>query len=114
MGGCCLYCDGVIFGLIDDDRVYFKGDAKATPQYLAAGLEPFRPFKDEPEKVMQYYAAPEEAIENAQELLRWARVGLEAGLRSKKKPAGRVKASGKATKKKLSPSKKKAKKRNRK
>ncbi|MCW5940081.1 MAG: TfoX/Sxy family protein [Fimbriimonadaceae bacterium] len=36
-GGVGLYCGGVFFAVIDDDRLYFKSDAETDPQYDAHG-----------------------------------------------------------------------------
>lgn len=36
-GGVGLYCEGVFFGVIDDDRLYFKSDGETAPRYDEAG-----------------------------------------------------------------------------
>lgn len=40
-GGWGFYKDGVIFGIIVDDEVYFKTDKSLEPKFEALGSEPF-------------------------------------------------------------------------
>jgi DNA transformation protein len=44
MFGCIgLYCDGLFFGLIDDDTLYFKVNDSNRAAYEARGMSRFRP-----------------------------------------------------------------------
>ncbi len=92
-GGHGLYLNGAIFGLLASDRVYFKSDATNAETYAAAGLQPFRPFPDrkpsENPYTMGYYEPPESALEDGDELCRWARLGVEASMRAGKKSVAR-------------------------
>lgn len=88
-GGAGVYRDGLMFGLIADDCLYFKRDADNLPLFEEAGLEPFIfTTKDGQAKAMAYHQAPEDALEDPDVLLHWARIGFEAALRAqaKKKP----------------------------
>src|SRR4051812_28302033 len=52
-GGVGLYCQGLFFGLIDDDTLYLKVDDATRPEFERAGSRPFLPFGDEGH-AMQY------------------------------------------------------------
>jgi DNA transformation protein and related proteins len=85
-GGVGLYCDDVFFGLIDDDTLYFKVDDTTRPDYESRGMQPLRPFKDKPEVSMTYYTVPADVLDDAEELVSWARRSVSiAG--APKKPA---------------------------
>src|SRR6185503_7562850 len=47
-GGVGLYFDGLFFGLIDDDIVYFKVDDITRRRYEAARTKPFQPGGEGP------------------------------------------------------------------
>jgi DNA transformation protein and related proteins len=84
-GGVGLYCDEWFFGLLDDDVLYLKVDASNREDFAARGMKPFQPFRDKPEYSMSYYQVPAETIEDAEDLVRWARkaVRVAAGARAK-------------------------------
>ncbi len=90
MGGCVLYCDGVVFALIAANTLYLKVDDVTRPRYEARGLLPFRPFPDRAE-VMQYYTPPVEFFEDTEVIADWGRAAVDVGRRAqakrKKKPA---------------------------
>jgi DNA transformation protein len=77
-GGMGLYCDGVFFGLIDDDTLFFKVDDTNRPDYVARGMAPFRPFRDRPDQSLSYFEVPADALEDRDELTIWARKSLVA------------------------------------
>ena len=85
MGGCVLYCDGVVFALIAGNMLYLKADDATRPRHEALRLEPFRPFPDRP-GVMQYYMPPAEFFEDAGVMADWGRAAVEVGRRAKAKP----------------------------
>ncbi|MBM3262657.1 MAG: TfoX/Sxy family protein [candidate division Zixibacteria bacterium] len=69
-GGAGLYLAGRIFAIIDDDTLYFKARDHNRNDYIAQGMEPFRPFGvDGP--AMSYYRVPEAVIENPETLAVW-------------------------------------------
>jgi DNA transformation protein len=71
-GGVGLYCRGVFFGIIARDVLYLKvGDAN-RPDYIGAGMKPFKPYPDR-SGTMQYYAVPVDVLESSIELAEWAR-----------------------------------------
>ena len=81
-GGIGLYCDGVFFGIIAGDALYFKVDGETRAAYRAQGSRPFKPYADRP-TTMQYYAVPLAVIESAPELVRWARTAVAVARRAK-------------------------------
>lgn len=83
-GGCCLYCDGIVFALIARSTLYLKADEQNRPDFERRGLEAFRPFP-EPAAVMQYYLAPPELFEDPKAVLRWGGGAVAAGTRAKQK-----------------------------
>ena len=94
-GGYGLYLDGVIFGLIADDRLFFKVDDDSRATFAKAGGEPFTyqpASKQGGSKAvsLSYCAAPEAAMASAKRLLPWAERGLAAAKRApRKKPASK-------------------------
>jgi DNA transformation protein and related proteins len=107
MGGRTLYCDNVIFALIDNDQLYIKVDASSLPRFKAAGSSLFAPFKDEPNKTMNYARLPDDALDDRESLLAWARLGIEPGQRSKspqsnaKRPPSKKSTAKKTTTKQI-------------
>lgn len=81
-GGVGLYSDGVFFGLIANDTVYFKVDDSTRERYVSRGCEPFRPYKDRPEVSMSYFQVPAGVLEDADELVPWARDAVRAAAAS--------------------------------
>jgi DNA transformation protein len=72
-GGVGLYCDELFFGLLDDDALYLKVDDSNRGDFTGRGMKAFHPFRDKPEYSMSYYQVPAETIEDAEDLVRWAR-----------------------------------------
>ena len=88
-GGAGLYFDGLFFALVADDVLYFKADDTNRQDFLDAGSEPFRPFPDKPS--MGYYAVPDDVLDDADELARWAQKAVAVAQRAAgtKRPARR-------------------------
>lgn len=77
-GAIGLYSDGVFFAIIDNDNVFFKVDDDTRERYVERGSEPFRPYKDRPDVSMSYFQVPAEILEDADELVPWARAAVRA------------------------------------
>jgi DNA transformation protein len=71
-GGVGLYSDGLFFGLIDDDTLFFKTDGSNIEPYRARRMPRFMPFPDRPEAVLGYHQVPADVIEDAETLVEWA------------------------------------------
>jgi len=84
-GGIGLYSDGVFFGILAADVMYFKVDDQTRPDYEAAGMAPFAPFADRPTTMtMPYYSVPVHVLEDSDTLLGWARRAVVAAKRTQK------------------------------
>lgn len=95
-GGVGLYNDGLFFGLIAADVLYFKVDDVNRPDYETAGARPFQPYGEESYS-MRYYEVPVDVLEDVERLRQWARGAVAA--------AGRKAASGKRKKEALATAK---------
>jgi DNA transformation protein len=80
-GGVGLYCDGLFFGIIARDVLYLKTDDANRPDFIRAGMSPFKPYPDRPGTV-QYYNVPVAVLENGPELVKWARRAVAAAARA--------------------------------
>jgi DNA transformation protein len=98
-GGVGLYRDGLFFGLIDDDALYFKVDDRNRPDYVARGRGPFRPFPDKPEYEMGYFDVPGDVLDAPELLAAWADKALAAAAAGKKKAPAKKKAQAAGAKK---------------
>ena len=81
-GGVGIYARGLFFGLVDDDRLYFKVDDATRPDFEAEGSTPFDPFGD-PGRVMQYYEVPDRVLEDPEELETWMRKAVSVAERAR-------------------------------
>ena len=96
-GGGGVYFDGVMFGLIADDTLYFKADETSTEAFEAEGKGPFvYQAKDRKPIAMSYWEVPERLYDDPDELADWARrahdIALAAKPKAKKRKTQRPKA----------------------
>ena len=75
-GGLGLYCDGLFFGLVDDDVLYLKVDDQNRTRFEERGCTAFMPMPGKAS--MNYFTVPEDVIEDPAELAEWARGSLAA------------------------------------
>jgi DNA transformation protein len=105
-GGHGLYHRGVMFALLDDDELFLKTDAQTRPRFLEAGCRAWVYSRaDGSWQETSYFRPPDEAHEDPEAMLPWARLAAEAALRlhaeklaraAARKPRARPKASPKA------------------
>ncbi len=98
-GGVGLYGGGVFFGLLYEDRLYFRTDDTTRPEYEARGSEGFRPPRVNTKRTkMTYYTVPPEVLEDGDELVRWAHKAVAAALakQSPKKQSAKKQSRRKA------------------
>ena len=88
-GGHGLYCDGVFFGIVHDDTLYLKADAVNRAEFARAGSEIFSYSRKGKTATLNFYRAPEDAMDAPQRMLPWARKAVEAALRARVKPRAR-------------------------
>jgi DNA transformation protein len=95
--------EGLTLAILADlgsgEKLWLKADATSQVTFEAAGCERFvYQAKDKPMS-MNYYSAPEEAMESPQLMAPWARLALEAALKAHQaKPAKKLAAKPKARK----------------
>lgn len=89
-GGFGLFLEELMFGLIAGNTLYLKADDENRPDFVALGLLPFSYQKQGKEFSLSYYQAPEDALEDMEEMTAWATSAYGAALRA---------ARGKARKK---------------
>ena len=70
-GGYGLYIGESFFGIVHKGSLYFRTDEASRPAYVKAGSGPFNP-KGKVE-LHRYYEVPSEVLEDADELLAWAK-----------------------------------------
>jgi DNA transformation protein and related proteins len=88
-GGAGLYADGLIVGLEVEGTLYLKTDEQTRQAFADAGGVPFvYDGKDKPVST-SYWTAPDDAMDAPEAMRPWARLAMEASLRSaaSKKPA---------------------------
>ncbi len=81
-GGYGVYSRGTMFGLVADDMLYLKVDAKLLGVFEARGLEAFEFNKGDKIVKMSYYKAPDEILDDPDEAAVWGKRSYEAALRS--------------------------------
>jgi DNA transformation protein len=78
-----VYADGLIIGLVVDQRLYLKTDAASRAAFIAESCKPFYFRKDGKRIASSYYALPERLYDEPEELAEWAR---QAQMVSRAKP----------------------------
>ncbi len=83
-GGHGIYHQDLMFGLVADDELYLKTDAKNLAEFEALELEPFEYNKDGKIMKMSYRRAPEEIYDDPEIAARWAEIAYAAAVRNKR------------------------------
>lgn len=84
-GGASLQLDGAAFALVFGETLYLKVDDENRAAFEAEGSGPFvYGMKDGREASLGYWSLPESGLDDPDEAVRWARLGLEAAWRAKK------------------------------
>ncbi len=94
-GGHGVYLDGLFVGIIADDVLYLKVDAQTENGFRAAGSAPFRYARQDSVMTLQFWSAPEDAMESPHDMLPWARHAVAAALRARA-AGSRAKKTGRA------------------
>ncbi|HXR94764.1 MAG TPA: TfoX/Sxy family protein [Rhizomicrobium sp.] len=86
-GGEGLYRDNVMFGIVFEERIYFKTNEEGRQAFIAEGCVPFvYPMKKGDIISHNYYALPDRLYDNPDELAEWARTAFAV---AKTAPAGK-------------------------
>ncbi len=80
-GGYGFFLDGLMFALMADEVLYLKFDDESEYQFEGLGLEAFSYHKNGGTLKMSYYQAPEEALENQEQMMMWASRAYSAAMR---------------------------------
>ncbi len=95
-GGYGISTDGLTLAIVADlgagEQLWLKADAAARPVFEAAGCERFVYLAKDKTMSMNYYSAPDEAMESPHLMAPWARPALQAALQARKaKPVAKSK-----------------------
>ena len=82
-GGEGLFRDAVMFGLVDDERIFLKTSEETRKAFVAEGCGPFTYQMKKGEGVLtSYYALPDRLYDDPEELAGWARTAFAVALQS--------------------------------
>lgn len=82
-GGEGLFRDGLMFGLVDDERIFLKTDDKTRPRFIAEGRGPFTYQMKTGEGILtSYYELPDRLYDDPDGLAEWARAAFVVALQS--------------------------------
>lgn len=87
-GGIGLFRDGVMFGIVARDTLYFKTDDRNRPTYESAGMGPFQYERKGKMFSLGYHEVPVDVLEDGDALAEWAAIAHDIAL-SAKKPKSR-------------------------
>ena len=91
-GGGGIYCDGLIFAIADDGRIYVKGDQDNISEFEDAGMEPFSYINHDGQRMeMKYYQLPLKAHTDSGLACEWGQKGLDAAHRAAAKTKSKPK-----------------------
>jgi DNA transformation protein len=81
-GGHGLYAEGVMFALLDDGELFLKTDGETRARFVAAGCRRWTYVHGNVRmEDTSYFRPPDDAHEDPEAMLPWARLALEAALR---------------------------------
>ena len=85
-GGKGIYVRGVIVALEVGGEVLLKADSETAPLFREAGSSQWTYRRRNSDKVgaMPYWSIPDAALDDPDEMSRWVRLAVEAGVRARK------------------------------
>ena len=76
-GGAGLFVDGLMIGIVMDDRIYLKTDEKTRKAFIAEKAKPFTYGAKGGRRVsLNYYTMPERLYDDPDDFADWARQAL--------------------------------------
>jgi DNA transformation protein and related proteins len=95
-GGHGVYLDGLMFAIVMADTLYLKADAMNRGEFEQAGCEPFGYSRKGRRATLNFFRAPDDAMESPELMLPWARTAYAAALRTnaKRRAAEQARAAG--------------------
>jgi DNA transformation protein len=98
-GGAGIWYETVMFALIFDDRLFFKGGAANRQDFEAEDCEPFvYELRNGRRGTMSYWEVPERLFDEPEELRAWADKAIQAALAARK-PTPKKRAKAKPSRK---------------
>ena len=93
-GGHGVYLDGRMFAIVLNDTLYLKADEMNRIEFEQAGCALFSYARKGRLASLNFYCAPEDAMESPARMLPWARTAYAAALRTnaKKRAAAQARA----------------------
>jgi DNA transformation protein len=83
-GGHGLYAEGVMFALLDDGELFLKTDGETRARFAAAGCRQWTYVHGKVRmEETSYFRPPDDAHEDPEAMLPWARLAVEAALRAR-------------------------------
>jgi DNA transformation protein and related proteins len=86
-GGWGIYVDGMCLAIIADlgsgEKLWLKADDSSRSRYEAAGCERFIYVGKNKTSSMNYYTAPEDAMDSPDAMRPWARLALECAVKAR-------------------------------
>ena len=77
-GGAGFYVDGLFFGILYKEHLYFRVSAGTIDDYKKRKMKPFTPFEGRRGTSKNYYEVPVEILESPDDLVKWAKDALKA------------------------------------
>jgi DNA transformation protein len=93
-GGYGLYLRGAMFGLLDDDELFLKADDESRAAFVEAGCRQWTYPGPKGPMAMGYWRPPDEAHEEPEAMLRWARLAVAAAERAQARKAAKGRRAG--------------------
>jgi DNA transformation protein len=95
-GGHGLYAGDVMFGLLDDGELFLKTDPQTREQFIAAGCRQWV-YVNKKARMEHtgFFRPPDDAHEDPEAMLPWARLALEAARRARAEKAAKAAAKAK-------------------
>jgi DNA transformation protein and related proteins len=96
-----VFCDGVMFGMVTDNTLYFRVDDANRSAFQEAASSPPLNYRKKGDTIdLSFWRAPERLFDEPDEFVAWARIALAAARRVAAKRTGtakpKIKASAKA------------------
>ena len=77
-----VFCDGLMFGMVTDDTLYFRVDDHNRAAFKEAECSPPLNYKKKGRTIdLSFWRAPERLLDEPDELVKWARTALAAARR---------------------------------
>jgi DNA transformation protein len=80
-GGHGIHCDGLFIAIVSDDVLYLKSDVETPDEFERAGCKIFSYLRQGKLARLNFYRAPEDALDAPHLMLPWGRKALAAALR---------------------------------